>query len=195
MHVREAGTNLNTRYNQVRNKLHQHPTSNPLQAQNSSSKLQSHSNSNPHVPHLVLADSRTILPPNRYAPHSVHATDRIIPVAQSEPASSCLSSREKNGVSVANSTQTNSLFDRGNSQGSGHIGNNTASDRRSDGGSAQSEPASSCLSRRENNCVSFAHGTTNNCVVDSGSNNTPPAANTTMNDSVCDRGNNQSGLV
>ena len=98
MHVREAGTNLNTRHIQARNMLHQHPMYNPLQAQNASSKLQTHPNYNPRVPKLVPADNRTIppnpyvpqtvpaagrtFPPSPYIPHSVPATDRIIPLAQ-----------------------------------------------------------------------------------------------------------------
>ena len=77
MRVREAGTNLNTRHDQVRYMLRQHPSYNPSQSQNSSSTLQSHSNSNPRLPQLVPADNRTI-PPNPYVPQTVPATNRTI---------------------------------------------------------------------------------------------------------------------
>jgi hypothetical protein len=77
MRVREAGTNLNTRHDQVRYVLRQHPSYNPSQSQNSSSTLQSHSNSNPCLPQLVPADNRTI-PPNPYVPQTVPATNRTI---------------------------------------------------------------------------------------------------------------------
>jgi hypothetical protein len=148
IHAREAGTNLNTRYNQVRNKLHHRSTSNPLQAQNSSNKLQSNSNSNPIVPHLVPAG-------NRYVPHFVPANYRITPIAQSEPAISHLSRREKSGVSVASSTQTNSLSDRGNSQRSGHVINNTASLRLSEKGNSE--------------CLSLASTAASDSLSDGGS--------------------------
>jgi hypothetical protein len=114
--------------------------------------------------------------------------------ARIEPASSRLSGRRNiEGLSLASTA---------------------ASDRLSDGGSAQIEPASNSLSRRENNCVSVANSratssqsdtgnnqrsgfaannTTNNGVFHSRSNKAPRLASTTINDSVCDRGNNHSG--
>jgi hypothetical protein len=103
----------------------------------------------------------------------------------------------------------------GNSEGLSSA-STAASDRPSDAGSPQIEPAISSLSRRENNCVSvanstatsclsvigsnqssgsFASSTTNNGMFDIGSKKTRPLANVTVSDNVSDRGNNQSGSL
>jgi hypothetical protein len=105
-----------------------------------------------------------------------------VAIAQSEPASSSLSGRENNSVSVAKSTETNSLPDREDNQRSGYVANTAShsphgkrdsegvshaiSDSLADGGSAESEPASSSLSRRENNIVSVANSTETNSLPD-----------------------------
>jgi hypothetical protein len=130
-------------------------------------------------------------------------------------ASTAASDRLSDGGSAQIEPGSSSLSDERNSEGLS-LASTTASDQLSDGGSAQIEPASSSLSRRENNCVSAAdsratsslsdtgnnqrsgfaaNSTTNNGVFDSGSNKTPPLASTTINDSVCDRGNVHSGSL
>jgi hypothetical protein len=149
------------------------------------------------------------------------ASDRLSDggCAQSEPASSSLSRSENNCVFVANSTATSSLANRGNNhcgeplaksiaslrdKGNserGSLGSSAGSDRLSDGRSAVSEPASSSLSVRENNCVLVAHsteanrqnGTGSNNVFDSRSNKTQPLACTATSTSVSDRENNKYG--
>jgi hypothetical protein len=127
-------------------------------------------------------------------------------------ASTAASDRLSDGGSAQIEPESSSMSDRQNSEGLS-LANTAASDRLSDGGSAQIEPESSSLSRSENNSVSVtnnransglsdtgnnqrsgfsANGATNNSVFDSGSKKTPPLANTTINNSVCGRGNNHS---
>jgi len=163
---------------------------------------------------------------------STAASDRLSDrgSAQIEPAVNTLSDkRNSEGLSLASNVASDRLSDGGtaqiepasssmavkqNSEGLS-LASTAASDRMCDG-SAQIERASSSMSRRENTCVSVANSratsslsdtgnnqrsgfaansTTNNGVFDSGSNKTPPFASTTINDSVCDRGNSRSGSL
>ncbi|GFG33539.1 hypothetical protein Cfor_03446 [Coptotermes formosanus] len=102
-----------------------------------------------------------------------------VAIAQSEPASSSLSGRENNSVSVAKSTETNSLPDREDNQRSGYVANTAKTNSISD---------------RENNQRSgvFANSTTSNNAFDSGSNKTQPLTSA-IDDSASDTGNSLSG--
>jgi hypothetical protein len=77
-YVRGVGTSISTRHTLVGDRLHQNPSSNPLQAQESSSELQSHSKSDPQVPQFVPAGKK-IIPSNLNVPEAVPADNGIIP--------------------------------------------------------------------------------------------------------------------